>query len=67
MPSTTWGTGTDTFGVDYLTAQMTNDYISSDASEHAMSALELKRITGHFNAGIDKQQAIPLRKIHRYH
>lgn len=53
MPSSTWGTGTDTFAVDYLTAQMTNDYISSDASNHAMSALELKRITGHFNAGVD--------------
>lgn len=58
MGSISWGSGTDTFGVDYLDAQVPNSgssqWQSSDVNAHMLSALELKRMTGHFEAGIDK-------------
>lgn len=57
MGSTTWGTGTDTFGVDYLDAQVPNsgssEWQSSDIYAHMLSALELRRMSGHFDAGAD--------------
>lgn len=57
MPSTTWGTGTDIFAVDYLSAQVPNSgstqWQSSDIYDNMLSALELKRMAGHFDAGVD--------------
>lgn len=57
MGSISWGTGTDTFGVDYLDAQVPNsgssEWQSSDINAHMLSALELKRMSGHFDAGVD--------------
>lgn len=56
MPSATWGTGTDIFAVDYLSAQVpetgNNAYHSSDFKNHMLSALELKRMTSHYEAGL---------------
>lgn len=55
MGSATWGTGTDIFAVDYLDAQVPNsgssEWQSSDIYSHMLSALELKRMSGHFDAG----------------
>lgn len=57
MGSVTWGSGTDIFGADYLDAQVpdsgSSQWQSGDIYDHMMAALELKRITGHFDAGID--------------
>lgn len=57
MPSRTWGTGTDVFAVDYLEAQVpdsgSGQWQSSDINNHMLSALELRRMSGHFEAGID--------------
>ena len=59
MPSITWGTGTDIFAADYLSAQVpdsgSSQWQSSDVNAHMLSALELKRMSGHFNAGVDKR------------
>lgn len=57
MPSATWGTGTDIFAADYLSAQVPNsgssEWQSSDIYDNMLSALELKRMSGHFDAGVD--------------
>ncbi|MBO5839309.1 MAG: hypothetical protein J6R06_06535 [Bacteroidales bacterium] len=57
MGSHTWGTGTDIFAVDYLDAQVPNSgstqWQSSDIYDNMLSALELKRMSGHFDAGAD--------------
>lgn len=57
MGSQTWGTGTDIFAVDYLDTQVPNSgssqWQSSDIYAHMLSALELKRMSGHFEAGVD--------------
>lgn len=56
MGSITWGTGTDIFAADYLDAQVpetgNNAYHSSDFKNHMLSALELKRMTSHYEAGL---------------
>lgn len=57
MGAQTWGTGTDIFAADYLSAQVPNsgssEWQSSDIYDNMLSALELKRMSGHFDAGVD--------------
>lgn len=57
MGAVTWGTGTDIFAVDYLDVQVPNsgstEWQSNDIYAHMLSAVELKRMSGHFDAGTD--------------
>lgn len=57
MGSQTWGTGTDIFAVDYLDTQVpdsgNNRWKSADAKNHMLSAIELKNLTGYYEAGSD--------------
>jgi len=50
MGAQTWGSGIDTFGINYLDANVSNDWTSNDADDHPITAFQCKELKAYFTS-----------------